>query len=111
MILLCWLLSITDMKRRDFIRGWGFYGRKNVYRTGGDEFAVLTIDITAEKFEENRDKIVEILAQEKGPNISIGFEWCSSASDLKWCVKKADDMMYKNKQSYYTKHDRRKRHI
>ena len=88
-----------------------FYGRKNVYRTGGDEFAVLTIDITAEKFEENRDKIVEILAQEKGPNISIGFEWCSSASDLKWCVKKADDMMYKNKQSYYTKHDRRKRHI
>lgn len=87
-----------------------FYGRSNVYRTGGDEFAVLTTDISAEKFEENRDKIVEVLAQEKGPNISIGFEWCNNTSDLKWCIKKADDMMYKNKQSYYKKHDRRGRH-
>jgi len=87
------------------------YGRQYVYRTGGDEFAVLIPSIDEDVFKEKSNQIQKELADEKAPNISVGFEWCSNASELKWCIKRADDMMYKNKAVYYTKHDRRHPHI
>ncbi|SDZ99362.1 diguanylate cyclase (GGDEF) domain-containing protein [Oribacterium sp. KHPX15] len=87
------------------------YGRQYVYRTGGDEFAVLIPSIDEYIFKEKNEQILNELNGEKAPNISVGFEWCSNASELKWCIKKADDMMYKNKAIYYTKHDRRHTHI
>ena len=87
------------------------YGRQYVYRTGGDEFAVLIPSIDEDAFKEKSNQIQKELAGEKAPNISVGFEWCSNTSELKWCIKRADDMMYKNKAVYYTKHDRRHTHI
>jgi len=88
-----------------------YFGRNYVYRTGGDEFAVLVPEISLELFSEKRSRMIDDLEKEQAPNISVGFDWCSNTTELKWCIKKADDMMYKNKELYYQKHDRRRKHM
>jgi diguanylate cyclase (GGDEF)-like protein len=87
------------------------YGRQYVYRTGGDEFAVLIPAIDENEFKEKNARVSEELTEKRAPNISVGYEWCGNTSELKWCIKKADDMMYRNKAVYYTEHDRRHRHL
>lgn len=78
-----------------------------VARIGGDEFCILLIDIDTEentrsvldKIMLNIRKQVQIGKSELTPSISIGVTICHGKSDAKDIIKRADEALYKVKQS------------
>ncbi|WP_051233780.1 EAL domain-containing protein [Butyrivibrio sp. NC3005] len=88
-----------------------FFGRENVYRTGGDEFAVIMPEIEREEFTRKGVEFREALKSDKAPNVSVGFSWCDKYEELKKALEDADEHMYKDKAAYYLNHDRRRKHV
>ncbi len=86
------------------------YGMDNVYRMGGDEFAVYDLAASKEAFLINIEKLGREI-ELRGRSASLGYVYRSSGDiDFEKVKREADDMMYKNKAEYYsTKMDRRKR--
>ena len=85
------------------------YGMDNVYRMGGDEFAVYDLAPSKEAFLINIEKLGKEI-DSRGRSASIGYVYRSSGDiDFEKVKREADDMMYKNKAEYYSnKMDRRK---
>ncbi len=75
----------------------------NVYRIGGDEFVVLSSDITKDIFDENVLKLRNAVSEGKELSASIGMTWEDKNFRIKDIIKHADDLMYANKQHYYEK--------
>ncbi|MDB4946933.1 MAG: hypothetical protein JWP97_6467 [Labilithrix sp.] len=69
-------------------------------RIGGDEFAVLLIDVTAEEADAAlrrlRDRF-EVLTQEYGTSFSAGIAVAGAGEDAERLVTRADEAMYRNK--------------
>jgi len=78
-----------------------------VARLGGDEFCILLIDIESEdnarkvleKIMENIRKPVQLANKTITPSISIGVTLCTGKSLPKDIIKRADEALYKVKQS------------
>ena len=86
-----------------------FY-EEDIFRTGGDEFIVLSDGITEESF--NRKLTRLRLSMEKNDDVSfsMGGFWSDGSVDLNQAFRKADEAMYADKQAFYEKHpERRKR--
>lgn len=79
---------------------------KDCYRIGGDEFVVLSVGMEKDVF---MDKIAAVRAkmQENQISISVGSLWMKNCRDLKAMLDEAEEQMYKEKEAYYRKHDRR----
>ncbi|MBO4900821.1 MAG: sensor domain-containing diguanylate cyclase, partial [Lachnospiraceae bacterium] len=85
------------------------FGRENVFRMGGDEFAVYFYAESLEAFEEKVDE-VKALLDEKDCCVSMGIAFASDGeADLRVLKKEADDRMYENKRQYYSTHADRRR--
>jgi len=85
------------------------FGNKNVFRIGGDEFVAYSYGITAEGFKALTDRAKELLS---GSDISAsvgGVYAPDRTADPKTVKKKAEEIMYAEKQQYYIKYDRRRR--
>ncbi len=54
----------------------------SVYRVGGDEFVVISQDITESDFEENLDKFKQLLAKETDFKTTIGYTWNKNFKNL-----------------------------
>lgn len=80
---------------------------ENCYRIGGDEFVILLADIEYDEFAAEIVRLQEIMKQ-KDISISIGFLWEEFADNLDALLKKAEQEMYREKEKYYTTHDRRR---
>lgn len=72
----------------------------NTYRIGGDEFVVINFPVKKDIFEEKVEKVICIL-NEKGISVSYGTSWEESSETLEKQLSTADNLMYKNKLSYY----------
>ena len=72
----------------------------NTYRIGGDEFVVINSPVKKDIFEEKLEKVICIL-NEKGISVSYGTSWEGSSEKLEKQLSTADNLMYKNKLSYY----------
>lgn len=81
----------------------------NFYRTGGDEFVGLCININEDKLKSVIKNIKDDLRKTKY-SFSCGYVMCDKNDDKYEIYKKADEMMYKEKEEYYSKHERRHRH-
>lgn len=73
-----------------------------VYRIGGDEFVVLCIDITEQQFKNKVELLRQRLANEGDINASIGSTWEKGKVNLDLLINHADDLMYAEKQCYYS---------
>lgn len=73
-----------------------------VYRIGGDEFVVLCIDIDEQQFKEKVELLRQRLAKEGDINASIGSTWEKGKVNLDLLINHADDLMYAEKQCYYS---------
>ncbi len=78
----------------------------NFYRTGGDEFVGLCLNIDEEKVKFIINNIKKDMNKTKY-SFSSGYVMCDTNADKYDVYKKADEMMYKEKEEYYSKHERR----
>ena len=80
------------------------FKKKFCYRIGGDEFVAIVPEIEKEKFDELVDKF---RMKAKDIAIAVGSIWTAKSEEVGKCIRKADEAMYKDKQSYYKEHERR----
>jgi diguanylate cyclase (GGDEF)-like protein len=74
-----------------------FFRKKEIYRTGGDEFVVICSGITRAKFMDRVIRLAEVIHC----NASVGFDWRDSNRDIQKAVIAADAAMYEQKKKYY----------
>lgn len=80
------------------------FGHENVYRIGGDEFAVLMHDVTEETCQVYKEKFLDGLNEQTGEVFvaaAIGASTYDSKRDVCYenVFKRADEEMYANKQN------------
>lgn len=77
------------------------FGFENCYRIGGDEFVVLyTKEFITDI--ESRISTFKNLIEKKKYFVSIGYDFSDShVDDMTVLVKKAEDLMYKDKKEFY----------
>lgn len=73
-----------------------------VYRIGGDEFVILCIDLSENEFKEKVKLLRERLTNNGDINASIGSTWEKGKVNLDVLINHADDLMYAEKQCYYS---------
>ena len=75
-----------------------------IYRAGGDEFMILTINDTREEFDNKLREIREISESQSKANMAIGSFFDDTDLDIRKALHKADEDMYQDKQEYYSRH-------
>ena len=76
-----------------------------IYRAGGDEFMILTINDSREEFDEKLRKIREVSESDnQRVNIAVGSFFDDTDTDIRKALRKADEDMYQDKQEYYSRH-------
>lgn len=70
------------------------------YRIGGDEFVILSLDISLEEFTDKANKMFDEMS-DKRLSVSYGLCWKDSCYDLEELLQKVEKDMYKDKQQYY----------
>ena len=91
------------------------FDESEIFRAGGDEFAVIVTGITEEELEERIKKIRE--ASAKYDNLSFALGGCveSNGSNVRLALRRADEKMYEDKRRFYEQfpdeavNDRRRR--
>lgn len=70
------------------------------YRTGGDEFAIVSIGISKDSFSKQINNLKQAF-NDKNISCSIGYVYEEEVSNLEETMKQADTIMYQQKQKYY----------
>ncbi|MCR4764459.1 MAG: diguanylate cyclase [Lachnospiraceae bacterium] len=85
------------------------FGHENVYRMGGDEFAVYAFDGSGQAFEEKMAILRRMIAG-KGHHVAVGSSYAAGGdADYNAHRLEADNRMYEEKRAYYRAgNDRRK---
>ncbi len=78
-----------------------FY-RDDIFRTGGDEFIVITNRISQETFERKKLRLKEA-AEKNGLSFAMGSFWSDGKTAIKPAFRMADEMMYADKKAFYEK--------
>ena len=81
----------------------------NIYRAGGDEFTVISLNSTQEEFEK---KIATLRLKACDPDwlyFAIGHYSDASTGKLRLALRYADENMYKDKNAFYEKYPDKKR--
>lgn len=77
------------------------FDSRNVYRIGGDEFAVLLPDVEEEEFECQMQQVHEDAFPKWGVSVSVGYTWQKRCGNPEELVHLADQRMYDEKKQYY----------
>ena len=84
-----------------------FY-QDDLYRTGGDEFIVLSPGITRESFDRKLERLRESMRKNEELSFALGGFWSDGSVDVGAAFRAADERMYSDKQAYYAQHPERK---
>ncbi len=86
-----------------------------IFRHGGDEFAIIMIDIEEKEILQYINKVKKACAEENyqpySLSIAMGYQYSNKTIDFTKFFNKAEDEMYKDKTKFYEqnrKYDRRK---
>ena len=80
-----------------------------IFRAGGDEFTIISLESSEEEFEE---KIRELREEACDPDwlcFAVGHYHDESSGNLRLALRYADERMYKDKDAYYEKHPEKRR--
>ncbi len=75
-----------------------------IYRAGGDEFTIISINTTEDAFNEKIDKLREKTTYPAEITMSIGSHFSSKGDDIRLAMRNADLTMYKDKEEFYKEH-------
>lgn len=79
-----------------------FFRKQEIYRTGGDEFVILCLNMPEPQFEERRARVVDHIASVSALSVSVGYVWDEgSGASLQKIIAVADAKMYEEKKAYY----------
>lgn len=79
-----------------------FY-QDDIFRTGGDEFVIISRQIGRETFDRKIQKL-RAVSEKNGVSLAIGGFWSNGAEDLMQAFRVADEKMYENKKNFYDSH-------
>ncbi len=96
------LIQVTELLGKVFYH-------EDVFRTGGDEFIILSVNIDREAFDRKLSNL-HYGAEKHGLRIAVGSCWCDGSLDPKETFRSADERMYSDKMAYYDKNPGLKRH-
>lgn len=76
--------------------------QERVYRVGGDEFVVLCTDLASGAFQAKVNALRTMIREDEEFDVSVGVKWGESGADVTRQVVSADELMYVEKQRYYS---------
>ena len=79
-----------------------FY-QEDLFRTGGDEFIVITGGISRDTFYKKLDRLRGDMLKNASVSFAIGEYWSDGTTDMKSAFRIADERMYADKQHFYEK--------
>ncbi len=85
-----------------------FY-QEDLFRTGGDEFIVITDTISLDTFYKKLDRLRGDVMKNTAVSFAIGEYWSDGTTDIKTAFRIADERMYADKQVFYEKNPALKR--
>lgn len=77
------------------------FGPGSLYRSGGDEFVVISRSITEADLEARVRELRNLLSTRVECRASIGYRWAEECSALQRILFEADEYMYADKKQYY----------
>ena len=84
-----------------------FFRKQEIYRTGGDEFVVLCLNMPEPQFTDRLSKILDHIDSVSALSVSVGHAWDEgSGLSLQKVIAAADAKMYEEKKAYYRGHHR-----
>ena len=81
----------------------------DLYRTGGDEFIVITSGIDRETFERKIERLRNDIKKNSALSFAIGGCWSDGSDDMTTVFRNADERMYEDKETFYRNHPELKR--
>ena len=85
-----------------------FY-QEDLFRTGGDEFVVITDGISREAFDRKVERLRRDVAKNANISFAIGDFWTDGTMDMREAFKIADEKMYADKKAFYDRHPEMRR--
>ncbi len=80
-----------------------------IYRAGGDEFSIISLDSTEEDFLEKLSLLRKKACDPNWLNFAIGHYHDAANGDLRLAMRYADENMYEDKNAFYEAHPEKRR--
>lgn len=78
------------------------FDENEIYRAGGDEFAIIMTGITEDNLKQKLDEIEEKCAQLESVSIAHGGSVEKDSRNIRMALRLADERMYENKTKFYS---------
>ena len=77
------------------------FAEKEIFRAGGDEFAIIVTGVTKDELNERIDRVRE--ASQNYDNLSFAIGGCveDNGSNVRMALRRADEKMYEDKRKFY----------
>ena len=79
------------------------FDERDIFRAGGDEFAVITLDISEDELKEDIEKIRRLCELYENLSMAIGGCVEPSCRNIRMALRIADERMYEDKRQFYEK--------
>ena len=83
-----------------------YFAVEDLYRSGGDEFIMITDRLPKEFFEKKVNSLKEDTGKTTDVSFAIGAFWSDGSVDMTTALRNADQSMYADKLEYYRSHMR-----
>ncbi len=80
------------------------FDEKDIFRAGGDEFAIIVKGITKKELNEKIEMIRAKSEEYDDVSFALGGSVEKNSSNVRMALRHADEKMYEDKQKYYRKH-------
>lgn len=77
------------------------FRKDDTFRTGGDEFVIISVGCNATKFQNRIFELVNKFKMSKSVSASIGYQWSESSKNIHQLITEADELMYEDKKQFY----------
>lgn len=85
------------------------FSEEEIYRTGGDEFLIITSDARREDFERRVEQLRQNVAHNDEVSFAMGTYWSDGSEDVTASFRHADESMYTDKKAFYASHPEKRR--
>lgn len=85
------------------------FDQDNLFRTGGDEFVVISGGIGQDAFQEKVRRLRDVMERESAVSFAVGAYWSDGSTDMRTAFRLADERMYADKQAFYALHPEQRR--